>query len=186
MYFSDNINLVYPKGMSMGSPREKRMAAFLMGFRLNFNHVSGKHEDSLSRGFEEMSSTELDNRVNFWTPITVRISWNNVVWEPKTHHSRWLAAITCHVFHCRWFACVVVYAHQIGWREQLLDRLIQEQQRSAKSRGLLAWQQFFDLSQLGCQWTEWKYLLCFDDDKRKVPRRTMFEWPWLHLQTTRK
>jgi RNase H-like domain found in reverse transcriptase len=66
--FSDNISLDYLKGMAMGSPREKRIAIFLMGFRLNFHHVSGKREnmlaDSLSRCFEDMSSTELEQ----WIP----------------------------------------------------------------------------------------------------------------------
>jgi RNase H-like domain found in reverse transcriptase len=66
--FSDNISLVYLKGMAMGSPREKRMATFLMGFRFNFHHVSGKREnmlaDSLSRCFEEMNATELEQ----WIP----------------------------------------------------------------------------------------------------------------------
>ena len=66
--FSDNISLVYLKGMAMGSPREKRMATFLMGFRLNFHHVSGKREntlaDSLSRCFEEMTTSEIEK----WVP----------------------------------------------------------------------------------------------------------------------
>ena len=66
--FSDNLSLVYLKGMAVGSPREKRMASFLMGFRLKFYHVSGKREnllaDSLSRCFEEMNATELEQ----WTP----------------------------------------------------------------------------------------------------------------------
>lgn len=67
--FSDNISLVYLKGMAMGSPREKRMAAYLMGFRLKFFHVSGKREnmlaDTLSRSFEEMNATEIQQ----WTPV---------------------------------------------------------------------------------------------------------------------
>jgi hypothetical protein len=66
--FSDNISLVYLKGMAMGSPREKRMATYLMGFRLNFYHVSGKREnllaDSLSRSFEHMNASELEQ----WVP----------------------------------------------------------------------------------------------------------------------
>jgi hypothetical protein len=66
--FSDNISLVYLKGMAMGSPREKRMATYLMGFRLNFRHVSGKREnllaDSLSRSFEDMNASELEQ----WIP----------------------------------------------------------------------------------------------------------------------
>jgi hypothetical protein len=66
--FSDNISLVYLKGMAMGSPREKRMATYLMGFRLNFHHVSGKREnmlaDSLSRCFEDMTTSEIEE----WIP----------------------------------------------------------------------------------------------------------------------
>ena len=66
--FCDNISLVYLKGMAAGSPREQRLASFLMNFRLIFHHVSGKREnmlaDSLSRCFEEMNATELEE----WIP----------------------------------------------------------------------------------------------------------------------
>jgi hypothetical protein len=59
--FSDIISLVYLKGMAMGSPREKRMATYFMGFRLNCYYVSGKREnllaDSLSRSFEDMNAS---------------------------------------------------------------------------------------------------------------------------------
>jgi len=40
--FSENITLVYLKGMSLGSPREKRMASFIIGFQLKFHHVKGQ------------------------------------------------------------------------------------------------------------------------------------------------
>jgi hypothetical protein len=66
--FSDNISLFYFKRIAMGSPREKCMATFLMGFRLNFCHVSGRRAnmlaDSVSRCVEEMSSTEVEQ----WIP----------------------------------------------------------------------------------------------------------------------
>ena len=65
--FSDNISLVYLKGLAMGSPREKRMASFLMGFQLNFRHLSGKANvlaDSLSRCFVDMDPTEREQ----WIP----------------------------------------------------------------------------------------------------------------------
>jgi hypothetical protein len=67
LFFSDNISLVYLKGRAMGSPREKRMASFLMGFRLNFRHLSGKANvlaDSLSRCFVDMNPTEREQ----WIP----------------------------------------------------------------------------------------------------------------------
>jgi len=54
--------------MAYGSPREQRMASFLMGFHLIFHHVSGKKQnmlaDSLSRCFEDMNASELKE----WIP----------------------------------------------------------------------------------------------------------------------
>jgi hypothetical protein len=51
----------------MDSPREKRMASFLMELPLNFRHLSGKANvlaDSLSRCFVEMNPTEREQ----WIP----------------------------------------------------------------------------------------------------------------------
>lgn len=36
--FSDNLSLCYLRGMAMGSPREKRLASYIMGFNLHFTH----------------------------------------------------------------------------------------------------------------------------------------------------
>jgi hypothetical protein len=65
--FSDNLSLCYLRGMAMGSPREKRMASYIMGFRLHFSHISGKQNmlsDSLSRCFEDMT----ENEKTLWLP----------------------------------------------------------------------------------------------------------------------
>jgi hypothetical protein len=65
---SDNLSLVYLNGLSFGSPREKRMATYLLSFRLQFHHVSGKREnmlaDGISRAFEDMSAAEVEE----WIP----------------------------------------------------------------------------------------------------------------------
>jgi hypothetical protein len=37
--YSDNISLVYLRGFNMGTPREKRMASYVMRFRLQLHHV---------------------------------------------------------------------------------------------------------------------------------------------------
>ena len=90
--FSDNISLVYLKGMSMGSPREKRIASYLMGFRLTFQHVSGKRQnlvaDCLSRSFEEMSVIERESFIPTIDPkddFLFAISQNNPVSEKGQH-----------------------------------------------------------------------------------------------------
>jgi hypothetical protein len=68
--YSDNISLVYLRGVSLGTPREKRMASYIMGFRLQFHHVSGKHQnmlaDVISRSFEDMTPSERE----LWVPHT--------------------------------------------------------------------------------------------------------------------
>jgi hypothetical protein len=77
--FSDNISLVYLKGMAMGSPREKRLATYLVVLRLNFHHVSGKREnllaDSLSRSFEDTNASKLEQRDDFLLPCRINFPW---------------------------------------------------------------------------------------------------------------
>jgi hypothetical protein len=59
--YSDNISAVYLRGISFGSPREKRMACFLMRFNLELVHIKGKANsaaDFLSRCFSDMPEAE--------------------------------------------------------------------------------------------------------------------------------
>ena len=56
--FSDNISLVYLRGMAF----DGRLASYFQGYRLTWHHISGKKQNWLadcnSRSYEEMSTTE--------------------------------------------------------------------------------------------------------------------------------
>ena len=74
--YSDNLSLVYLKGISLGNLREQRLAAYLLNFRLVLHHIPSKANglaDNLSRCFEDMPPgqlveflpTEADDDMNF-------------------------------------------------------------------------------------------------------------------------